>query len=89
LHATNGIVEHAPHMARLFSLGEGGGEVWGFFSPFAIMHAKKRCVDFVLQQECITNTCNTCKSEPMFDLDLAPYNLATYYLALVFHITCA
>ncbi len=24
----------------------------------------------------------------MFDLDLAPYNLATYHLALVFHITC-
>lgn len=58
---------------------------WHIFFPWG---KGGGCVDFVLQQECITNTCNTCKSELMFDFDLALYNLATYHLALVFHITC-
>jgi len=84
------MVECAPHMVHLFSLGEGrggeGGGMWGFIFPFCNNAPLRRGVwIFVLQQECI---CNTCKSELMFDFDLAPYNLATYHLALVFHITC-
>lgn len=61
----------------------------GIFSPLLQQCTiAKGCVDFFLQQECIIDTYKTCKSELMFGFDLAPCNLATFHLVLVFHTIC-